>query len=277
MDYHSNSMEYNDDHFQRSYEFDHRKAELVTKWLMWAIGIISLPLNGAVIFATFSQVQRDVTRIYVMNLLVSDLLQLCFMMALLPNDETFILFYAYHFSLMASVGFRTCLALERCSVILCPRVSCFRQSIVCGVVCLFLWLVPLCVFIFAMFVPVSIVHVIYLLLPCPFLISTLVISLISLCVNSSVNLSLKHRVVGSVVLLVLVHMLLIIPSLIVWLSGGTGSYILDHVPYVILKLVPLADTFLYFFLTKRDTDNNLGNSVNRPVMNDESSHINSSV
>ena len=64
------------------------------------------------------QVKNDhVAPIYVINLLISDVIQLCCMIVdVVPLKDRriyYIGFYMYYFAMIASVGFMVCIALER--------------------------------------------------------------------------------------------------------------------------------------------------------------------
>lgn len=68
----------------------------------------------------FLQVQKDnITPLYVINLLISDVIQLCSMIIIVANnvsEETCKVFnYIYYFGVMAGVGFMMCVSLERYS------------------------------------------------------------------------------------------------------------------------------------------------------------------
>ena len=74
------------------------------------------------IFFTFAnvslQVRKDhVAPIYVINLLISDLIQLCCLIIWVAEEEKTFTFevgsFLYDVGLMASVGFMVCVALER--------------------------------------------------------------------------------------------------------------------------------------------------------------------
>ncbi|KAL7383737.1 hypothetical protein ABVT39_016649 [Epinephelus coioides] len=95
---------------------------------------IGLPLTILAIYALFSEVQNDhVAPIYVINLLVTDLIQLCCLTYELvqPKERTiFIIIYRiYSYCLVASVCFMMCIALERYLVIACPLWYRFRRTI----------------------------------------------------------------------------------------------------------------------------------------------------
>ncbi|XP_026212257.1 G-protein coupled receptor 4-like [Anabas testudineus] len=252
---------------------------------------IILPLNGAAIYATCSQVPKDNTaRIYFINLLISDLIQLYSLTALLMFGEIFI--FIYIFGVMVSVGFMVCITLDRYLVITRLRCSCIRQTIqISGVVCFVVWFVPLCIVI--RIYPLNdfqgmFIFAISLLLPYPLLIFLLCGTFRALCTASSVPPREKCRIVASVVLVLLIYSLLLLPT-IIFLLGNELRY--HHYIYVfniyITMLCPLADTLLYFFLRKEAVDKPLNflccskkerNDMSSSAVNDDDNmHAESSV
>ncbi|KAI3363504.1 hypothetical protein L3Q82_012102 [Scortum barcoo] len=100
---------------------------------------IGLPLTLVAIYALYSLVQKDhVTPIYVINLLISDLIQLCCMIIQVARPRGWILYkvfyYIYVFGLMSSVGFMVCVAMERYLVVAWPLWYRFRRTIKSSVV-----------------------------------------------------------------------------------------------------------------------------------------------
>ncbi|KAI3362832.1 hypothetical protein L3Q82_001874 [Scortum barcoo] len=120
-----------------------------TDVLIWTNLCIGLPLTLVAIYALYSLVQKDhVTPIYVINLLISDLIQLCCMIIQVtqPTDwtpcETY--YYIYFFGLLSSVGFMVCVAMERYLVVAWPLWYHFRRTIKSSVVvCVVVWVLPL--------------------------------------------------------------------------------------------------------------------------------------
>ncbi|XP_038586061.1 G-protein coupled receptor 4-like [Micropterus salmoides] len=83
---------------------------------------VGLPLTLVAIYSLYSMVRRDhVAPIYLINLLITDLIQLCSMIVWVAHPEDlrifFIFLYIYHSSLIASVYFMVCISLERYLVI----------------------------------------------------------------------------------------------------------------------------------------------------------------
>uniref|UniRef100_A0A668AS28 G-protein coupled receptors family 1 profile domain-containing protein n=1 Tax=Myripristis murdjan TaxID=586833 RepID=A0A668AS28_9TELE len=91
----------------------------------------------------FLQVRDNhVVSVYVINLLVSDLIQMCCLIMLLtaPNNLIFISDCLYYVGLMARVSFMVCVTMERYLVITWPLWYHFRRNIkVSLVVCFMVW------------------------------------------------------------------------------------------------------------------------------------------
>uniref|UniRef100_A0AAQ6IR42 G-protein coupled receptors family 1 profile domain-containing protein n=2 Tax=Anabas testudineus TaxID=64144 RepID=A0AAQ6IR42_ANATE len=191
-------------------------------WVTQLIISISLPLNGAAIYATCSQVPKDNTaRIYFINLLISDLIQLYSLTALLMFQRFGRIFiFIYIFGGMVSIGFMVCITLDRYLVPTCLRCSCIRKAIqISGVVCFVVWFVPLCIVTRVYPVidfpgPAITLIAIFLLLPYPLLIFLLCGTFRALCTASSVPPREKRSIAASVVLVLLIYSLLLLPTII---------------------------------------------------------------
>ncbi|KAL7383449.1 hypothetical protein ABVT39_010929 [Epinephelus coioides] len=187
---------------------------------------IGLPLTLMAIYNLYSLVKNDhVAPVYVINLLISDLIQLCCMIVWVVQPEGSkiykIIFIIYYSGLVASVCFMLCIALERYLVIACPLWYRFRRTIkVSLVVCVVVWALPLiCVItlVFWDFVEVAdTICAIFFLLPLPLFIFFLGGTLKALSASISVHSDEKRRIVGMLVLVLLIYMLLFLPS-IIWL------------------------------------------------------------
>ncbi|XP_029926904.1 mas-related G-protein coupled receptor member B1-like [Myripristis murdjan] len=144
------------------------------------VSSIGLPLTLLAIYALYSLVQENnVAPVYVINLLISDLIQMCCFVILVAQPKNFIMFVVsaiiYSIGLMASVGFMVCVAMERFLVIACPLWYCFRRNIkITLVVCLMIWVLPLLLgflgYFSFKFLHEDLLLPTYLLLPFPLLI-----------------------------------------------------------------------------------------------------------
>ncbi|XP_045921014.1 G-protein coupled receptor 4-like [Micropterus dolomieu] len=218
---------------------------------------VGLPLTLVAISALYSMVRRDhVAPIYVINLLISDLLQFCCMIVqVVPTvDEKIynIFLYIYISALFASVYFMVCVALERYLVIAHPLRYSRRLSIRSSVVvCVLVWVLsPVCAVCFYFFVEnlgTYIIFAILFLLPFPLLIFFLVGTLKALSASISVPSDEKRRTVGVLVLLLLIYTLLFLPSIIFYLDVIHDNFILS---LILVRFSPLADSVLYVFMRK---------------------------
>ncbi|KAK2824657.1 hypothetical protein Q5P01_021832 [Channa striata] len=189
---------------------------------------VSLPLTLVAMYAVFSQVRTDnVAPIYVINVLFSDLIQLCCMITglvqCLPSSEVSCV---YHWSVMAGVGFMVCVALERYLVIAWPLWYHFRRTAkVSLVVSVIVWALPL-VYILPVYFQVDFkvqetILAVFFLLPYPLLMFFLCGTLKALSAAISVPLDEKRRIVAILVLVLLIYTLLFLPSAIWSLAANS--------------------------------------------------------
>ncbi|KAL7383884.1 hypothetical protein ABVT39_019927 [Epinephelus coioides] len=131
----NSSWEDSFDYSNSSYAYygHNEEAGFITFVVTCIIVGIALPLTLMAIFALYSLVQNDhVAPIYVINLLISDLIQLCCTIVWLEKPEDwkkYNIFYIYFFGVMASACFMVCIALERFLVIVFPLWYRFRRTI----------------------------------------------------------------------------------------------------------------------------------------------------
>ncbi|XP_029926903.1 G-protein coupled receptor 4-like [Myripristis murdjan] len=239
----------------------------VTSCIVCSIG---LPLTLLAIYALYSQVQENnVAPVYVINLLISDLIQMCCFVIWVAQPKNLIMFVVsgiiHGFSLRASVGFMVCVAMERYLVIACPLWYRFRRNIkITLVVCFTVWVLPLILEIPSFFgftlLHSDITLSIYLLLPFPLLIFFLAGTLKALTSSISVPPEEKRRIVGTLVLVLLNYMLLFLPSIIWYMSAAiTKNSAFNYtLQIVFVQFSPLMDLVLYIFMKKGAVDKLLG-------------------
>ncbi|XP_039639705.1 G-protein coupled receptor 4-like [Perca fluviatilis] len=244
-------------------DLEFKKIEFIKYVVTCIIICIGLPLTLVAIYALYSLVRKDhVAPIYVINLLISDLIQFCCMIGWVAKSEDSNTYnigrFIYFSSLMASVGFMVCIALERYLVIACPLWYRFRRTIKSSVVvCVLVWVFTHLFFFtsFLWHVPAFyITWFIFSLLPLPLLIFFLVGTLKALSASISVPADEKRRIVAMLVLVLLIYTLLFLPRIIRHLKTNLNDMTLGILSDVFIKLSPLADLVLYIFMRKGAID-----------------------
>ncbi|XP_038586179.1 G-protein coupled receptor 4-like isoform X4 [Micropterus salmoides] len=228
---------------------------------------ISLPLTLVAIYSLYSMVRSDhVAPIYLINLLITDVLQFCCMIVdVAPNvdENIYFIFYCIYFSaLFASIYFMVCISLERYLVIAHPLWYRSRRTIKTSVaVCVLVWVLSLVCAFLIFFSGVLIRYIIFpilLLPPFPLLIFFLVGTLKALSATISVRSDEKRRIVGILVLVLLIYTLLFLPRIIWCLKVFNDNTLedlrLNSLSFIFVRFSPVADLFLYVFMRKGTID-----------------------
>ncbi|KAM9350009.1 G-protein coupled receptor 4-like [Symphorus nematophorus] len=254
------------DHSSISFNDEYKgKVKFIIAVLTWIIIGISLPLTLMAICSLHSLVQNDqVAPIYVINLLIADLIQLCCMIVRVATTEGQKIFVFFHYiylsALLASVVFMVCIALERYLVVAWPLWYRFRRTIKSSVVvCVLVWVLDSVIVLILYFWVHSMVRYtvfgLFFLLPFPLFIFFLGGTLKALSATISVPSDEKRRIVGVLVLVLLIYTLLFLPRIISNLADGVRSNsTLDTLSFIFLELSPLADLTLYIFMRKGTID-----------------------
>ncbi|XP_051253729.1 ovarian cancer G-protein coupled receptor 1-like isoform X1 [Dicentrarchus labrax] len=259
------------------YYYEYKKLQFIMHVVTCIIICIGLPSTLVAIYAVYSQVRNDhVAPIYVINLLISDLIQLCSFIVMEAQSEKreIVALIVNNFGVAASVGFMACVSLERYLVIACPLWYRFRRTIKTSVVVsVMVWaliLVVLLTFYFWVHPEITdTVFGIFLLLPLPVFIFFLG-GILKALSASRVPSDEKRRIVGILVLVLLIYTLLFLPRIIYFLTY-TWNYIFDMLSLMFVKLSPLADLVLYVFMRKGTIDKVLASVCCKMDSNDISS------
>uniref|UniRef100_A0A087Y020 G-protein coupled receptors family 1 profile domain-containing protein n=1 Tax=Poecilia formosa TaxID=48698 RepID=A0A087Y020_POEFO len=193
------------------------------KYVNWITIGIGLPLNLIVTTAVFYQVKKGQDApVYVINLLVSDLIQFCSRIALDPLNPSrssgiFLLIACY--CGVVRVGFMMCISCERYLVVAMPLWYRFRRNIktyvvVCIVVWILPFLLPLIVILTHYYTVGFICFILFLFLPVPLLIFFLVGTIKALSGSLSVPTDEKRRITAIQVVVLIVYTLLYLPIII---------------------------------------------------------------
>ncbi|KAM3605807.1 uncharacterized protein V6R79_005048 [Siganus canaliculatus] len=225
----------------------------------------SVPLCAVAVYVLYSLVRRDGKQapVFVINLLISDFLQICCLIVSIPLDSIkhqghtlwSIVVYIYIFCLLVSTAFMACIALERYLLVVWPLWYRFkrstRTSVVVSVLVWILWAVFYGGALLALPVLGLIILNILFLLPIPLFIFCLAATLRAL---SACHLPAdeKRRIVAVLVLVLLIYILLFLPVVIIQVEGT--QLIFYNLPFILLKLNPLADFVLYVFMQKGAVD-----------------------
>ncbi|XP_075328755.1 uncharacterized protein LOC142387450 [Odontesthes bonariensis] len=258
--YNYSSIDTNDslDYYTDSDSYD--DVSLIYKVMEWIIICAGLPLTLVAIVAVYSLVKNDhIAPVYIINLLISDLIQLC----CIPGWKflrNYIIYCTCLFGVLASVGFMVCISLERYLVITQPLWYRFRRNIkTCLIVCVVVWILPL-VYVLPLFFGVNFyitetIYVVFVLLPLPLFIFFLVGTLKALSAARSVPADEKRRIVAILIVVLLIYTLLFLPS-VIWslVEKARNNRIFHGMASLFLNISPLADLTMYVFIRKGAID-----------------------
>ncbi|XP_067466926.1 ovarian cancer G-protein coupled receptor 1-like [Thunnus thynnus] len=255
----SNVTSQNNGHNYTDYDYS------IETYVMTCVIIsIGLPLTLAAIYSLYSQVQNNsVAPIFIINLLISDIIQFCYMIVLVakPDWKIYEIFcYIYYYSVLASVGFMVCVALERYLGIAWPLWYHVRRTIkISLVVCVVVWTLPF-VYVLPLYFSVKFeisetIFAVFLLVPFPLLIFFLGGIFKSLFAAISVSSDEKRRIVGILVLVLLIYTLVFLPTIIWYLvEDASDNHTFNNLTFILLRFSPLADLILYVFMRKGAID-----------------------
>ncbi|XP_024116523.1 G-protein coupled receptor 4-like [Oryzias melastigma] len=214
---------------------------------------VGLPLALVAIIALRSVVRADhVAPVYVINLLISDLLQLCCTVVFVATNQTKICEYFRHifnYGLMVSICFMVIISLERYLTVAWPLWYRLRRNIRTSVkICIVAWLICLSLLIInALMGELIILMACLLILPVPLFIFSLWGTVKALNRARSVQTDEKRRIIAVLVLVLIIYALLFLPDIIFLSSKNKKVHV---TAYIFLHFSPLADLVLYIFMRK---------------------------
>ncbi|XP_036403084.1 ovarian cancer G-protein coupled receptor 1-like [Megalops cyprinoides] len=227
----------------------------------WITLCIEFPVICWAIFALCHLVKNDrVAPVYVINLLISDIIQLIGRVGFLLSTW---------FGIVTSVVFMVCIALERYLLIAHPLWYRCRRTIRHSVlISLVFWVIslialPICV-VFVHFLGqaqfVFLFYFIVLILPFPLLAFFLVATWRALSRSTSVPVTERKRILWILFIVLGNYAVLFIPCIVCTLilsvqkHHGFNLYVLNIIAFALLFLSPLMDAVLYIFMRKDAND-----------------------
>ncbi|XP_067091816.1 G-protein coupled receptor 4-like [Osmerus mordax] len=232
-------------------EFGH--VIYVMGWVVFSLGI---PVIFLAIYLLYCLIcANHIPPIFIINLLISDLLQMCVIPAMLQGCCHYVVLLVYYHGLTASVCFMVCIALERYFLIAFPLWYHFRYKVQYSVmVSSIFWLFPFVNIVIGSFLP-SIEASLYLnsvliLIPLPLLIFGLVGTLRALSVSISVTVREKRRIIGILTLVLGTYCLLFLPRVIHFLLVAVHSPLKTELWGIMVLFSPLVDPLLYVFIRR---------------------------
>ncbi|XP_029621036.1 G-protein coupled receptor 4-like [Salmo trutta] len=232
-------------------------VETIVQWTTFSIGF---PLICLSIYAMYFLIRADhIAPVYVINLLIADLIQICMRPIILSVSWKFIATMIEFFGISASVGFMVCVALERYLVIAFPLWYRFRRNIKYSlIVSSFIWVVPFIQIYMFHLTPTSeislILFAVSLLIPFPLLVFFLVGTLKALSVSISVPAVEQRRIIGTLALVLGNYTVLFLPLIIQYLISAVTCQKDVMIGTIFESFSPLVDPLLYVFMRKGAKD-----------------------
>ncbi|XP_054880719.1 G-protein coupled receptor 4-like [Poeciliopsis prolifica] len=215
---------------------------------------IGLPLTLMLIAAVVLQLKKDQgSPVYIINLFISDLLQLCSRIPMILSVDDVIPGFFCIWGILVSVGFMMCISVERYLVIAKAVWYKFRRNRkTYVVVCIVVWVLPLPLLLAIQFNPFMKIYTYILtfifLLPFPLFIFFLCGTIRALSAAHRVPADEKRRIVAILVVVLLMYTILFLPIIVWFLLQNSLS--LQTVASICIYMSPLADTILYLLIRK---------------------------
>ncbi|KAL2083725.1 hypothetical protein ACEWY4_021498 [Coilia grayii] len=260
-------------------EYLHARMTMV----IWVISCISFPILCAAIYGLYRLIKSDhVAPICVINLLLSDMLQICskpvWHLVPISNIMHLVLYAVYSLGLMASICFMLCISAER--YVLTAYPIWYRQrhtknkSLLASLI---VWVTALVVMLIISlaFLSGTIHHrllsssyIVFYLLPYPLVICFTMGTWRALSCAKSVAAQEQKRIMGTLVLVLAIYTVFFMPYIILMLALTISPTLLNEPPVqtfgslvdILLSLNPMVDPILYVVM-RRDAKEMLTNMV----------------
>ncbi|XP_036067286.1 mas-related G-protein coupled receptor member B5-like isoform X1 [Oryzias melastigma] len=221
---------------------------------------VGLPSVFITIFALNSLTKTDeAAPVYIINLLISDIIQLCFMIIkALPwdIDLCFAISYIQYYGVMVSICFMVVISLERYLLINQPVWYTFIGNVrTSRIVCVGIWFLPL------LDLPIyfhagdhgNFIRALMMLIPVPLFIFFLFETLKTLNRPCSIPTDEKQRIVVFLGLVLIIYVIIFFPYIVFCLSQSSNQQFEDAV-FILLYLNPWTDFLMCVSIRKKLCD-----------------------
>lgn len=243
--------------------------------IVWIIFFIELVVISLASYGLWYLLKSDrAVSIFVLNLFITDIIQICVKPALnycAENIGILCVFYMYIISILANIGFMVCISLERYVMIKYPVWYRLHHSFGHSApVCLLVWVISCgliggdLILIFNGYLEYAfLISVFIFLMPYPVVVLSFVGSWRALSHSVSVSPDEQKRILRILALVLFIYTVLFLPSIvknIIFALSIAQGQLARHFNYlhtvseIMMYLNPLADCLLYVFLRKDVTN-----------------------
>lgn len=232
----------------------------------WIILAVGLPTTLLAIYGLYFFIKADnIAPVYVINLLISDVVQICANPFSFRREKTFAeaMYTLYYFGLIASVWFMVCIAAERFVMIAYPVFYRYTRTMKTALLVSFsVWMMAaFAVVIFTVFDETADYRAEVFLPSFPLLIGFFLGTWKVLLKSRSVSSQRQQQIMGTLALMLFIYVLLFLPFVVssllyyLWkLKNQTSVFYFHLVSEALVSLNPMLDPVLYVFM-RRDAEN----------------------
>ncbi|XP_043992564.1 G-protein coupled receptor 4-like [Gambusia affinis] len=247
----------------------------IPDYVNWIIIAIGFPLDIIVLIADFFQMKNGQDApVYVINLLVSNILQLCCRISELSRDaNSNALYFLTYYTILVSVGFMMCVSCERYLVVAKPLWYRFRRTIkTYVVVCMVVWILPVLFPLLIFLAPdfdITVIITVLFILPFPLFIFFLVGTIKALSGAFNVPADEKRRIAAIQVVELIIYTLLYLPIIVSFVTVFVKWYsnFWYTAGFICVFLSPLANTTFYLLSRKSIMDTFLASICSCKISN----------